>query len=67
MINVTCTIGIYEINSKDSDPLEEKLIIESHWNCEDRICLTINGKDEITVIANDLIEAIRNATNVNRY
>lgn len=36
--------------------------VKNHWNCSDKIVLMFENK-EITVVANDLLAAIKNATN----
>jgi hypothetical protein len=59
-------INIYEINDQgDTCSDKEKLFIESHWNYDDRVVLSILQSDgkrkRITVIAADLQRAIQNA------
>lgn len=60
-MEVKTKIKIYEING---DEISGKFILEviSHWNMTDRIVLKIAG-DGYTVIAEDLIMAIKNAQN----
>lgn len=35
------------------------LLVETHWNCEDRVVLTIPGAKPVTVLAADLELAIK--------
>lgn len=64
-IKVRNEVDIYEENGENTAlDKGEPLIVESHWNCRDRIVLS-RGKINITVIANDLKAAIQNATNAN--
>jgi len=57
-------IKVYEINGKDTEiPFETRLYVESHWTSSCKF-VVLNFKDmSITVAANDLLEAIKNATN----
>ncbi len=66
MIKVTNEIVIYEVDGRDDVLNDAKLIVESHWNYNERIVLDYGGK-KITVIASDLEKAISNAKNSNRF
>lgn len=58
-MEVRTKIKIYEI---DEISVNSTLEVISHWNMTDRIVLKISG-NEYTVIAEDLIIAIKNAQN----
>lgn len=64
MINIKCEVKVYE-REYSNDP-EEKVIVESHWNEPDKVVIYINGIGRV-VVASDLIIAIKNATNTNRF
>lgn len=56
-------ININEINGEDIKlSAREELQIESHWNYKDRVVL-IFGDKKITVLADELIYAIKNSCN----
>ena len=59
-MKVITKIKVYEING--SDDVDKELEIDSHWNMKDRVTLIINGIG-YTVLAEDLIKAIKNAQN----
>ena len=58
-MKVENTIRIYELNNEET---VGELLISSHWNYHDFIVIG-NGETKITVSADDLIKAIKNATN----
>ena len=68
MINVVNRIKVYEVNDKEIDnPEDEKILeVKSHWSKNRFVVLKINDI-KITVSANDLEAAIKNATNTNKY
>ena len=60
-------IRVYEINGNDENVEAGTTIkIESHWNNSGLVVLDVFGA-EVTVSADALEKAIRNATNVERY
>ena len=66
MIDVVNEVKIYKINGEDTGPFETRLKVESHWNSCNFVVL--NFKDtRITVTADDLLAAIKNATNKGSY
>lgn len=63
-LQVIVKIEPIEINQSDviiGDP--RKLQVLSHWNRRDLVRITLGG-DEFTVVGEDLIKAVQNATNV---
>lgn len=67
MIKVKNEVKVYECNGKDTACLDNALIgIESHWNDNNKIVLVACG-ERYTIVAEDLICAIKNATNINRF
>ena len=66
MIKVVNRLKVYEVNGKENTEEEERLEVESHWNIDRFVVLKINDAVKITVSANDLIAAIKNATNTNK-
>ena len=67
MIKVTNEVKIYEVDGGDVPAiLGKSLVVESHWNNNERVNLCINAK-VYTVIASDLKAAIENATNTRRF
>lgn len=66
MIKVRNEVKVYEHNGEDVALLENRFVdVVSHWNNNRQVVLVING-ERYTVLADDLICAIRNATNSNR-
>ena len=65
MIKVNCEVGTYNDNLEIKKDMP-KLIILSHWNRDNMVWVEINGEKHL-VVAQDLIEAIKNCTNINRY
>lgn len=55
-----------EIKEITEGPVTEVLIIKNHWNYPERVVLIHGGKEKI-YLASDLITAIKNATNSNRF
>jgi len=67
MIKVKQEIEIYEENDEEVPiGIDKSLSVESHWNWNERVILRL-GKRRITVIGRDLITAIQNAMNTNRF
>lgn len=67
MLKVRSEMDIYEVDGKDvTEYPPPKLVVESHWNCPDRVVLCIHD-ERYTVIVRDIEAAIRNAANSNRY
>lgn len=67
MIKVKQTVEIYEENGKEIPIGTNKSIrVESHWNRDESVILVF-GRKHITVIGQDLITAINNAMNTNRF
>lgn len=65
MIKVNCEVKTYYNNSevKVDMPI---INIKSHWCRNEMVWIEINEEKHL-VVAQDLIEAIKNCTNVNRY
>jgi hypothetical protein len=69
-IKVESEVKIYEVKHA---PVNGSgllvLTIASHWNDDRRVVISFpnEGSGSITVLAADLIAAIKNATNTNRY
>jgi len=61
MIKVTCRVETY--NEPNDAP---SVIVNSHWNENKKVTLEIDGK-KFTVVASDMIEAIKNCTNTARF
>lgn len=66
MIKVTNTLKCYDLGETNSRK-EEEIIIKSHWSNSNWIIIELGNGDKITVVANDLITAVKNATNINRF
>lgn len=68
MIKVVNKVRVYEVNDKEIDNIKDEKTLEvaSHWNVDRFVVLKINDI-KITVSANDLEAAIKNATNTNKY
>jgi hypothetical protein len=68
-INVKNEVEVYEIDGEETKTLKsqkESLIIKNHWNRW--AFVVIKYKDTtITVIADDLERAIKNAQNAHKY
>lgn len=60
MIKVTCVLTNYDDTKKDD------LILHNHWNRSELVVLEIAGV-KYSVKASDLIEAVCNCKNVNRW
>ena len=64
MTEVETKIKIYEVNGEETkNDKDQHLSVRSHWNDHDFVVISFNDDDEITVAADDLIKAIKNATN----
>jgi len=66
MISVKNEVKVYEIDNKEVNWQKNSIQVVSHWNYDNKIVLVIDDKF-YTVSANDLVAAIENAQNVNRY
>jgi len=57
-------VGIKITNQVESydNPAKPSIRVHSHWCERDKVVLEVEGKS-VTVIADDLIAAIKNATN----
>jgi dimeric dUTPase (all-alpha-NTP-PPase superfamily) len=64
MINVTNKVKCYNYDVR-SGPTEEILLVESHSNAEGFVLLTL-GTTTVNISVQDLLTAIKNATNFNR-
>ena len=63
MIDVSSKLTIYEINGEETKGLNLPTItVSSHWNVRDWVVIEVEGK-KFTVVANDLKDAVDNATN----
>lgn len=73
MINSDNTVDIYEINGQEQRPKvgspHPQIHVRSHWNMDRMVVIKWHGDsgEEVTVNANDLMAAIKNATNTNRH
>lgn len=66
MLKVRNTLKIYEYNGEKTDLPFKEMDVGSHWNQESLVHLRINDQD-VVVSASDLIYAVNNARNINRY
>jgi hypothetical protein len=67
VIEVINKVQIYEKGGEDVPPGKDAyLTIKSHWNLSERVILRF-GKTELTVLAKDLIAAVKNAQNTERF
>ena len=66
-MKVTNEIKLLEIDGKDAGKVgdDRRLVVESHWNYDDRIHLKFEGLD-LLVPARELEKAIANARNHSR-
>ena len=60
MIKVTCVLTNYD------EPQKDDVILHNHWNDGELVVLEIAGV-KYSVKASDLIEAVCNCKNVNRW
>lgn len=66
MIEVTSEVDIYELDTeKERTNIEEKIVVVSHWNRKEMVCINVGGHCYV-VNARDLLCAIENAKNSNR-
>lgn len=49
-----------------NEPKTKLVIVRSHWNEERMVEMTV-GTETVKVLASDLIAAVNNATNTNRF
>ena len=70
MIQVSSVIYVYEEDGKPTSEMSRDVIrlflVKSHWNETEKVIIHVDGK-EWTVLADDLIAAVKNATNRNRF
>jgi len=62
-MKIQTEIGIFELAGEKCDTEVNRLRVLNHWNDRDRVVLQWGGGNAITVIADDLIRAIKNAQN----
>ncbi len=69
MIKTESTVQVCETNGKDTTGLERPtLVVSSHWNRDTLAVISFPGSDvKLTVSADDLVAAIKNATNTSRW
>ena len=68
MIKVSNSVKVYEVDGKEIKSLDYPQIkVDSHWNRNEFIVLQSEDGKKYTVCSRDLIAAIENATNINRY
>lgn len=66
MLKVTNEVKDYGETSASLYKTEnEPVFVSSHWAMSDRVVIKVRG-NEVTVIADDMIRAIHNATNKGR-
>lgn len=61
MIKVTNELPTYD------EPAKTDVRVHSHWNEPSKVVIEFNGGEKRTVVASELIAAIKNATNTARY
>ena len=61
MINVTCEVKTY------NEPPKCNARVKSHWSYPRLVVIELPGGEQIEVIAEEMIQAIRNAVNTARY
>lgn len=61
MIKVTCVLTNYD------DPKKDDLILHNHWNYSSELVVLEIAGVKYSVKASDLIEAVCNCKNVNRW
>ena len=66
MISVKNTIKCYDLESTNARK-EKEISVCSHWNEQSKVVIELGNGDKITLVADDLMVAIKNATNINRY
>jgi len=62
-IKVSCRVDLYSVST---DSAKGSILVHSHWNDDNKVEIEIEDK-RFCVSGYDLIEAIRNAINTNRY
>lgn len=66
-IKVENEVEVYEKNGEEAPAMKrENILIKSHGIWHDRIVLRV-GRNEYTVITDDLLAAIKNASNSNKF
>ena len=55
-----------ELSSYD-EPANTNVLVHSHWNEPKKIVIEFVGGDKRTLVASELIAAIKNATNTDRF
>lgn len=67
MIKVMSRVKIYEIDGSENNEESKEIKIHSHWNRNEMVDIELPGFKKLTVSANDLEAAIKNARNSSRY
>lgn len=70
MIKVRNEINVYEVNGQDVYTKfnhKFKLVIESHGTDDKMVILDLENGDRLGVYAKDMIAAIHNVQNTNKY
>jgi hypothetical protein len=63
-VNVSCEISVYEVNGQEVKGAGlPKMKVKSHWSMPSKVLLQM-GDHQCTVLASDLLTAVKNATNV---
>ncbi|MCP4262777.1 MAG: hypothetical protein GY774_35510 [Planctomycetes bacterium] len=63
MIKVQSTLNCYEVQGEDAEMINPpQMTVKSHWNRKGLVIIEIQ-ESNVTVDADDLIKAIRNAQN----
>lgn len=67
VINVKCEVRSYERNGEEIYGEKDDVLVESHWNREAFVVISIRGRRslKLTVLAQDLKAAIENCVNSN--
>lgn len=55
-----------ELNSYD-EPAKTSVLVHSHWNEPRKVVIEFRGGEKRTITADELIAAIKNATNTVRF
>ncbi len=68
MIQVTNAVHVYEVDGVPTKVGDEGAVVEvnSHWNEAGMVVLVVGGK-RMKVRADDLLAAVKNATNTARF
>ena len=58
---IKALVNVYEKNGESCDPDKERIAVDSHWNEDDKVVVRI-GTEKYTVVADELIDAIKRAS-----